>query len=182
MEKALIVDWKKCAGCRTCEIICSLSHDNVCNPALSRIRIIRDEKNLFYYPGACAGCSEPVCKAVCPVKAISRSPESGAWVVNEEKCIGCRECVNHCPFGAANLHLVRKKSFKCDLCGGDPMCVKFCRPHALRYDYVDVSSRFRRRSRAEEVHRIAAETEDGKSEADHRTPAGACKGAPIERA
>ena len=112
MQKVLIVDWKKCAGCRICELICSLQHDDICNPSLARIRVIRDEKRLFYYPGACAGCTKPVCKDVCPVNAISLSLSTGAYVVNEERCIGCRECVSHCPFGAPNIHPVTKKSIK----------------------------------------------------------------------
>ena len=154
MEKALITDWKKCAGCRTCEIICSLSHDKVCNPTLSRIRIIRDERNLFYFPGACAGCSNPVCATLCPVKAISRFPESGAFVVNEDRCIGCRECVNHCPFGAANLHPVTKKSFKCDLCDGDPACVRVCEPKAIQFVDASTANMMKRWEAADRVSEL----------------------------
>ena len=51
------------------------------------------------------------------------------------KCIGCRLCVAVCPFGAMNYNAIDKKVFKCDLCEGEPNCVRFCEVKAI--DYVD---------------------------------------------
>lgn len=152
MENALIVDWRKCAGCRICEISCSLVHENICNPFLSRIRVIADEKRLFYFPASCAGCNDPVCLEVCPVKALSFHPNTGAVVVNEERCIGCKECAIYCPFGAANIHPITKKAFKCDLCNGDPICARRCPTGAITFGPIDVRIRKTRRKRSEEMY------------------------------
>ena len=157
MENSLLVDWRKCTGCRICEISCSLVHENVCNPFLSRIRVIADEKRLFYFPASCAGCNDPVCVEVCPVQALSVEADTGAVVVNEERCIGCKECALHCPFGAANIHPITKKAFKCDLCDGDPVCAKRCPTGAITYGPLDVRVRKTRRKRGEETHRILEE-------------------------
>jgi Fe-S-cluster-containing hydrogenase component 2 len=75
--------------------------------------------------------------------------------VDEERCIGCKECVLHCPFGAANLHPITKKAFKCDLCGGEALCAEYCPTGAMSYDTVDIRSRATRRGRAEEIYGIA---------------------------
>ena len=47
--------------------------------------------------------------------------------LNEEKCIGCLACVDACPFGAIQIN-PDGDVLKCDLCGGDPVCVKYCPP------------------------------------------------------
>jgi Fe-S-cluster-containing hydrogenase component 2 len=52
-------------------------------------------------------------------------------IIEEEKCNGCMTCVNECPFQGITYDKVNKKAIKCDLCGGDPMCVKVCQPGAL---------------------------------------------------
>ncbi len=51
----------------------------------------------------------------------------GVVVIDEQKCIGCKQCVQACPFGAIQMHPVTKKAIKCDLCGGKPKCVEICR-------------------------------------------------------
>lgn len=164
MESTLIIDWRKCSGCRICETSCSLTHEGVCNPSLSRIRVIADEKRLFYFPASCAGCKDPVCLEVCPVKALYLDAGTSVVIVREERCIGCKECAIHCPFGAANIHPVTKKAFKCDLCDGDPVCARRCPTGAITYGPIDVRSRKIKRLRGMEMHRIlSVETGESKS-------------------
>jgi len=54
--------------------------------------------------------------------------KTGARVIDEEKCIGCRRCVEACPFSESMIVYNPEKNVceKCDLCGGDPECVKQC--------------------------------------------------------
>ena len=80
---------------------------------------------------------------VCPVKAISRD-EAGAVVINYNKCIGCRMCMNACPLGNVSFHPALKKVFKCDLCGGEPKCAMYCPGGAIRYEDTDTTSERRR--------------------------------------
>jgi carbon-monoxide dehydrogenase iron sulfur subunit len=135
MEKMLMIDYQKCTGCRLCELVCSVMHDGVSNPARSRIKVMKWESEGLYIPMSCQQCEDAPCMNVCPVKAISRDEDFGFLNVDYDVCIGCRSCVAVCPFGAMNYNETDKKVFKCDLCGGKPQCVRFCDVRAV--DYVD---------------------------------------------
>lgn len=133
MQKLLLIDPEKCTGCRACEVVCSLFHEQRCNPAESRISIIKYEQAGVYIPVTCQNCQSMPCGAVCPTNALSQDEETGLVVVNYDLCIGCRMCVVVCPFGGMGLDARGERVIKCDLCGGDPICVRFCEPKALRY-------------------------------------------------
>jgi len=73
---------------------------------------------------------------VCPVNAITFNSDTGAYVINQDKCIGCYACAYACPFGAILIN--REAQFvKCDLCSGDPECVRVCPTGALIYGPAD---------------------------------------------
>jgi len=135
MDKVLLIDHEKCTVCRLCELVCSVTHDGVSNPARSRIKVMKWEAEGLYIPMSCQQCEDAPCMNVCPVKAISRDEDYGFVKVDYDVCIGCRSCVMICPFGAMNYNPMEKKVFKCDLCGGKPQCVRFCDMKAV--DYVD---------------------------------------------
>lgn len=133
MEKNLAVDYEKCTGCRLCELVCTVMHDGVSNPARSRIRIVKWEAEGQYIPVVCQQCEDAPCSKICPAGAIKRDTQIGFWQVDSSICIGCRSCVGACPFGAMNYTPIDRRVFKCDLCGGDPQCVRFCDKKAVDY-------------------------------------------------
>jgi carbon-monoxide dehydrogenase iron sulfur subunit len=136
MEKYIQVDIEKCVGCRTCEVACSLKNTGQSNPTRSRIKVIRYEKpGQFhnYVPMVCQQCGDPLCMEACPVNAISRNAETGAMEVNDETCVGCRVCTMACPIGGINMDPATNVAYKCDLCGGDPECVKYCDAEAIQF-------------------------------------------------
>jgi carbon-monoxide dehydrogenase iron sulfur subunit len=137
MAKALMIDYEKCTGCRLCELVCSVKHEGVSNPARSRVKVVKWEWEGLYIPMSCQQCIDAPCQAVCPVKAISRDESLNRVVIDNDVCIGCRMCVAVCPFGAMGFDNQTRKVIKCDFCDGDPQCVRFCEPGAIRY--VDVS-------------------------------------------
>ena len=69
----------------------------------------------------------------CPVDAISVDMATGAKVVSDDKCVGCKVCTIACPFGTINYSQATGKVVKCDLCGGDPWCAKACPTSAISY-------------------------------------------------
>lgn len=148
MNKFLTVNSDKCTGCRLCEQVCSVMHDGVSNPAKSRIQIVKWEAEGRYVPMICQQCEDAPCKNVCPVGAISRDKDFGFLNVNYDVCIGCRSCVNICPFGAMNYNMTARKVFKCDLCGGDPQCVRFCEEKAVDFITADIVSAQKKRESA----------------------------------
>ena len=137
MAKILMINHEKCTGCRLCELVCSVTHEGVSNPSRSRINIIKWEAEGLYIPMSCQQCEDAPCMTICPVKAISRDRELDYVKIDYDVCIGCRSCVAVCPFGAMGFNVKDKKVFKCDLCEGDPQCVRFCDVKAI--EYVDAN-------------------------------------------
>lgn len=148
MEKVLKIDYQKCTGCRLCELVCSVSHHGVSNPARSRIKVVKWESEGLYVPMTCQQCEDAPCISVCPVKATFRDEVTGCVVIDYEKCIGCRSCVTVCPFGARNYDSVDKMILKCDLCGGDPQCARFCEVKAVEFVDADRLSQSKKKDAA----------------------------------
>lgn len=133
MNRVLTVNAQKCTGCRLCELVCAVSHDGVSNPARSRIKIVKREAEGRYVPTICQQCDNAPCRQACPQAAISRDPDRGYLTIDDDLCLGCRLCVKACPFGAMHYNKTARKVFKCDLCGGDPQCVRFCEEKAVNF-------------------------------------------------
>ncbi|MBS7607424.1 4Fe-4S dicluster domain-containing protein [Candidatus Bathyarchaeota archaeon] len=77
-------------------------------------------------PHLCAQCYDYPCVEACPVGALSTSKETGAVLVDREKCIACGRCIDACPGKVPYIHPRDNYAVICDLCGGDPKCVKAC--------------------------------------------------------
>jgi Fe-S-cluster-containing hydrogenase component 2 len=77
-------------------------------------------------PVTCQQCEDAECRRACPEGAIVPDPKSNLLVVDEQKCTGCGACLGACPFGIMAYDPEKKKAMKCDLCGGDPACVRYC--------------------------------------------------------
>lgn len=120
------VDFAQCTGCRMCEIWCSLKKEGVVNPKKSRIRVTLIGLPEIPVPVTCQQCNSAPCARVCVSNAIEKNETTGALIVDKSLCTGCGDCVEACPFGAIFIHPVENIAVKCDLCGGEPECVKHC--------------------------------------------------------
>ncbi len=117
-------------------------------------RTAKGEIAFTFFPGLCNHCDHPVCVDVCPVdpeertfkchktgktvtmeiKATYKEPFTGAVLIDKERCIGCGNCVEACPYRARYLNdtLDEPKADKCTFCyervtrGELPACVKTC--------------------------------------------------------
>jgi protein NrfC len=153
----LLVDIKKCQGCVSCMLACSLVHEGVESTSLSRIQVIQNSFQAFpddVTIEQCRQCVEPACVEACPVDALKASPKYGnVRMVDRNKCIGCGACFDECPFTPSRAYLApddafdgENKSRKCDLCstapyhwdpaGGGPdgkqACVEVCPLGAIK--------------------------------------------------
>lgn len=127
------VDPDKCAGCQTCEYICSFTKEKAFNPTKSRIRVVR-QKQIINMPVTCRLCEDPACVAACPRDALKQSEDTGVITIDKDKCNGCGWCIEACDYGAMMLHPEAKIVFACDLCKDNPegpQCVKMCPQKAL---------------------------------------------------
>jgi len=130
-RQSLVANPLACTGCRTCETACSLAKTGQVFLERARLRIDRDPFEGKFSPNICHQCSIPYCMNACPVDAIGIFEKNGVVVIDEESCIGCGSCQKACPYGMIIFEEEEKKSFKCDLCGGRPLCAKMCPMHAL---------------------------------------------------
>ena len=73
----------------------------------------------------------------CPVNAIDVDAASGAKIVLDEACVGCKLCVIACPFGTIFFDKAQDSATKCDLCAGDPACAHACPTGAIVHAEVD---------------------------------------------
>lgn len=131
MNKIIVIDPSKCTGCRSCEVVCSMVNAGEAGIYKSRIRTLRFPNENFFLPRVCFQCEKPYCVPTCPTEAISKNRNMGMVEIDEEKCTGCGLCLEACPFGA--IFMWDTVAVKCDLCRGDPMCVKYCEQEAITY-------------------------------------------------
>lgn len=130
MSKKLTVVPERCSGCRTCELACSIKHFGVNNPKKSAVRVLVTYPHpVVRMPIVCSQCKKPPCEDACPVGAITRT--DGVVKLDEDTCISCFRCIEACPFGAVFAHDDCTFPIKCDMCDGDPECVKQCPKEAL---------------------------------------------------
>lgn len=85
----------------------------------------------FFVPKLCNQCTEPACVQVCPVGATYKTAD-GVVLIDHDYCIGCRYCVQACPYGARLFNEEKGVSDKCTWCyhritkGLQPACVEVC--------------------------------------------------------
>jgi anaerobic carbon-monoxide dehydrogenase iron sulfur subunit len=129
----VVVD--RCSGCGNCEMACAFVHAGGGVPGRPRVSVVRDvpPRPGRGTPIVCLQCDDAACVAACPVGALVRNEATGAIDLLEPQCVRCGSCVGACPFGNALWDLGRHLVVKCDLCGGDPWCARFCPTGALAF-------------------------------------------------
>jgi len=150
-EGYLLVDTKKCAGCSSCMLACSLVHSGENNLSTSRIQVTSNPFTAF--PGGaeqnqCRQCPFPACVEACPTGANHIDLDNGnVRRIDPELCLGCERCIAACPFeiSRAQWDPEGRSSQKCDLCtdapfwseeggiGGKQACVEVCPVHAITF-------------------------------------------------
>jgi protein NrfC len=148
----IVYDSRLCLGCQSCMFACSMTHEGMANPSLSRIQIIRDAPSFTKYPydivmSVCRQCVSPLCVQNCPTGACHVDAANGnVRRIDQAKCIGCKRCITSCPQRPHRTiwNSAKKKSTKCDLCadapywsqkggpGGKQACVETCPAKALK--------------------------------------------------
>jgi Fe-S-cluster-containing hydrogenase component 2 len=129
-------EFSLCAGCTSCEIVCSLLHDGVVGHGYNRIFLKRSEPDMMHTIYACMHCEDHPCYEKCPKKgAAMLLDENGIVSINEGECIGCGLCVKACSFTPPRINMVKskdkakRKAKKCDLCRTrpeGPACIEWC--------------------------------------------------------
>ncbi|WP_045218546.1 4Fe-4S dicluster domain-containing protein [Desulfonatronum thioautotrophicum] len=136
------VDAKRCIGCFTCAMACKNQYLQDTGVIWRQVYPLKTEiyphRERAFYSLACNHCANPTCLNVCPARAFYKRDQDGIVVHEQDKCIGCGNCIRSCPYGAARYNPVLKKAEKCSFCweridaGQQPACVLSCPVDALR--------------------------------------------------
>lgn len=130
-----VIEVKRCIDCKACMVACKVEnavpHDKHRN-WIGRIGPTGTFPTLGmkFEPGNCMHCDNPPCERVCPTGATYRR-EDGIVLVEYDKCIGCRYCMQACPYDARFVHTDGYID-KCTFCvhrldnGQPPACVETC--------------------------------------------------------
>ncbi len=181
------IEIDKCIGCSRCVEACKTENDVPAEPFFFRTWVERyvishdnevvvesinvtgkkpkeatqDDRDVirtFFVPKLCNHCAHPPCVQVCPVGATF-STTDGAVLVDKERCVGCRYCIQACPYGARYLHPKTKTADKCTFCyhrvvkGLLPACVEVCPTQARIFgDLKSKASRLVRFERMNKIH------------------------------
>lgn len=140
----MLYDSNLCIGCQACSVACRA--ENKVPEEAYRLQV-RIEGPKGKYPAltmdfqrqSCVMCENAPCVPVCPTGA-SHTNKEGVNLVDASRCVGCKYCVNACPYSARFIHPVTGAADKCTFCyenrlqkGQKPACVSICPTGALRF-------------------------------------------------
>lgn len=159
LSKILMISPEKCVGCRTCEVICSFNKTGEFNPQNAAVTVISYDEAAVSVPVMCMQCEEPSCMKVCPVGAVVKV-ETGAVIIDDKRCIGCKLCLSACPLGNITYNSKLKKIVKCNLCDGSPKCSEFCTAGVIQFKEGTPSNMNKKKIIAEKFKELFAEVEE----------------------
>jgi formate dehydrogenase iron-sulfur subunit len=145
---ALLLDDTKCIGCDSCTAACrekhgapqqheaeslSLEAPHLTEEKLTVLKKVAGRDGEVYFRRICMHCLQPTCASVCPVGALYKTA-AGPVLYDAEICMGCRYCVQACPFFVPRFEWASRKPRvrKCDFCpdllaaGKRPACAEAC--------------------------------------------------------
>lgn len=157
MSKILIVDCDRCTYCGLCIMVCSFKHEGEFNPSKARLTVDRAIPEGMMVPNVCWQCDSPApCESACAMNAIRRIEDTGALVIDYERCSDCGVCSISCPYDNIRISSDTGQKIKCDLCGGDPECVKYCAYAALTFVEATEENMKRKKGLKEEISNLLA--------------------------
>lgn len=146
MPNSFVFDPNRCTGCHACRVACTIENELAPERSWRRIETFNTRHHpglpLYHLSLACNHCAQPACLYACPALAYRRDRHTGAVLLDEHKCIGCKYCAWACPFDAPVYDEARGIMSKCTFChhrlqeGRLPACASLCPTRAL--DFADL--------------------------------------------
>ena len=161
----VLADLTRCVGCRTCEAACN-KEQKLPEPAIpfndksvfnekrrttdkaytvvNKYDVKKDDGGPVFRKFQCNHCNEPACLTSCFVNAYTKTKE-GAVIYNAKVCVGCRTCMEACPFyvpaysySSATNPVIKKCIFCYDTRlknGRPPACVEICPQEVMTFGH-----------------------------------------------
>ncbi len=120
-----------CNGCNDCMSACARAKAQSEDFVHSRIQIVPSEGG--FELAMCRQCGDPECVLNCPAAALAKNEASGVVEWDGSKCVDCLLCTLGCAYGGIAYDAPAGHVVKCDMCGGDPACVRACAHGALKH-------------------------------------------------
>ncbi len=162
MNFAFVIDNRQCIGCHACSTACKAENSVPLGVARTWVKYV--EKGTFphtrryFQVTRCNHCAKPPCVPICPTAAMFQRAD-GIVEFDSEACIGCKACLQACPYDAIHIDPDSGTAAKCHFCahrtevGLEPACVVVCPVHAiLAGDLDDPASEV---ARSVSVERVA---------------------------
>ena len=135
-----LIDQSKCIGCHACSTACKSENQVPLGVNRTWVKYIEtgaypDVRRRFQVT-RCNHCDNPPCVRICPVTAMYQRAD-GIVEFDPSICIGCKSCMQACPYDSIYLDPDTKTAAKCTFCahrievGLEPACVVICPEHAI---------------------------------------------------
>lgn len=140
MNYGFVIDTRSCIGCHACSTACK--SENQVPLGVNRTWVKVTEQGLFpdvrrsFQVNRCNHCANPPCVRICPVTAMYQRAD-GIVEFNGDSCIGCKGCLQACPYDAIYIDPDSGTAAKCHFCGHrleqglEPACVVVCPTHSI---------------------------------------------------
>ena len=135
-----VIDNRKCIGCHACTVACKSEHDVPIGVNRTHVKYI--EKGTYpdvtreFSVHRCNHCEDAPCTTICPTTALF-TRDDGIVDFDDDRCIGCRSCMQACPYDALYIDPNKGTAAKCNYCAHriehsyEPACVIVCPTEAI---------------------------------------------------
>jgi len=141
-----VLDSDSCIGCHACTVACKSEHDVPLGVNRTWVKYIETGNfphvSRHFSVMRCNHCDDAPCMTICPTSALFRA-DNGVVDFQDDNCIGCKACMNACPYDALYINPATNTANKCNFCnhrvevGLAPSCVVVCPTEAIKVADLD---------------------------------------------